>query len=163
MTRYLYFLMSLLLFVACSDDSDGDEEMTPDTEAPVISNLRWIDSPFYENDPVGDITDGSNYTISIQDGFQLAFSASDQSDIVEGEVYFTVNNDPNIREVLLSTEIILDFKEASFGYYHRVGNISLGAGEFYDLQPGDTYQFYLRVEDEVGLGSIVQWTADLVE
>ena len=163
---HLALLITFLFsFTACSDDNmDDNTDMTPDTEAPLLENLRWIDSPFYENDPEGPIQNNENYTISIRDGFQMAFNLKDESAIKSQRIFFTVNNDPSIFEEFLSEEIELSPPtDYFFQYFHRVGTISLGNGVFYELKEGDTYQFDMTFTDESDNTTTINWTADLVE
>lgn len=158
-------LMLVFAFTACSDDDiDDDQELTPDTTAPLITNFEWIDSPFYENDPEGPIENNGNYTISIKDGFQIAFNLKDESTIISQRIYFTVNDDPEIIEELLLQEIELSPPtDYFFNYTHRVNVIPLGNGEFYKLKEGDTYQFYMTFTDEANNTTSINWTADLIE
>lgn len=159
----IFAILLLVGLYSCEEEPVVVEDPINDTSPPEIYDFRWIDSPFYENDIGGPIIDGENYTLTISDGFQYILKVRDETNIAEGELYMLVNNDESLRETFLSKDIILDFKEGSFGYYFRVPKIALGSGVFYDLKPGDKYYFYLRFEDELGQETTMQWTADLVE
>ncbi len=143
---------------------DQNTDMTPDKEAPLVENLTWVDSPAYDNDPEGSIENNGNYTISINDGFQMTFNLKDNSAIKSQRIYFTVNNDPNIFEEFLSEDIALSPPtDYFFNYFHRVSSISLGDGVFYELKEGDTYQFYITFTDESDNTTNINWSADLIE
>ncbi|MDF1698367.1 MAG: hypothetical protein P1U56_21130 [Saprospiraceae bacterium] len=159
------FFPLLLLLCACffSNCSDDNFEPPVDKEGPEVLNLRWIDSPFYEKDIEGPISDGGNYTLSISDGFHIGFRIQDESLITSGEAYFLVNDDPDLVEYIFYPGTVFDYKEGSVGFVHRVPSISLGMGNFYDVQPGDTYHFYLSFEDELGNATNLNWTANLIE
>lgn len=134
-----------------------------DSSGPEFTRVSWIDNPWVDNDPTGDIFDGSNHTISIQSGFHLLINVNDQSNIDEGEIYYTVNNDPEIKEVLFSPDLIVNSTQSGISFVNRVDQIWLGPNEWYELQPGDTYQFNARFTDEFGNESRIGWTADIVE
>ena len=82
----------LLLFVICTVISCSDDEMEiqeiVDVEGPVLKRVKWIDHPRIDNDPTGEILDGSHHTINIGSHFQLAIDVIDENLIVEAEVYF---------------------------------------------------------------------------
>jgi len=159
---YILLLLVICLSAGCSDDDMDTEEMV-DTEGPEFSRVVWIDNPGIDNDPAGGILDGSNHIISIQSGFHLLVRVDDQNTIDEGEIYFTINNDPEIREVLFSPELIINSTQSGVSFVHRVDRVWLGSDDWYELQPGDTYQFHARFTDEFGNESAMAWTADIVD
>lgn len=163
MKLFKVLVILLLVGLYSCEEEPVIVDQVEDTSPPEIYDFQWIDSPFYENDIGGPIIDGENYTISISDGFQYILKVRDQSNIVEAEMYMLVNDDESIRETFISKDVILDFKEASFGYVFRVPRIGLDSGVFYELKPGDKYYFYFSVKDELDQEVGIQWTADLVE
>lgn len=156
------FIFSLItLFASCS--KEDPELPVVDNEGPEIHNLRWIDSPFYEGDPSGPIEDGENYMIGIDSRFQFNMDILDASNIEIGNVYFLVNNDPDIKETFISEGTIFGYKEGSIGIIYDIFKIALGGGEFYHIQEGDKFNFYVEFTDEHGNTSSISWTADIVE
>ncbi|MDF1698365.1 MAG: hypothetical protein P1U56_21120 [Saprospiraceae bacterium] len=157
----VYFLFILIgIMFSCSDNSI--EELV-DTEGPEIVDLRWINSPFYDKDIGGPILDGENYTLSISDGFQIRLRIQDESLIAEGEGYFLINNDPNLIKHLFGPSKIFRYKEGSIGSHYQHRKLLLENGEFYTIQPEDSYHFYLSFTDEYGNSTEMQWTANLIE
>lgn len=159
---HLSLIGILLSLVSCSSDDSNMQEIM-DTEAPEFVRVLWIDNPAIENDPAGDIVDNSNHTISIQSGFQLLIDVRDDNLISSGEVFFTVNNDPNIKEVIFSPELTIDSNQSGAGFTHRVDRIWLGPDEWYTLKAGDTFQFSASYTDEFNNKNRINWTADIVE
>lgn len=153
---------SLCVFVSCSDEESERTEIE-DNEGPEIYEARWIRVPAVENDPEGNIVAGGNYTISLQEGFHLKLGFRDLSDIESGYVYFLVNDNPEIRENIIYEGTVFNYQEGALGYVHQVKKISLGVGEFYNLQVGDKYHFYASLSDVHGNTTTMTWTADLVE
>jgi len=156
------FLFTICLLTSCSSD-DADIQEIEDLVGPEFKRVIWISNNSIENQPEGYIVNESNYTISIESGFHLLIDVIDDNIIEEGDVYFTVNNDPDIKEVVFSPSLIIDNNESGVGYVYRVGKVWLGPDEWYILKPGDTYQFYAKFTDEFGNESSMTWTADLIE
>lgn len=148
-----------LLFIGCTTDDDQLIPQVEDSNGPEIL-AKWIS---IQGDPAGPISDGENYTISIAAGFQLQLDVSDASNLESGVVYFLVNDDPTLREDILREETILGYKGAGFGYVYLMDRISLGNGEFYELQAGDKFHFYVSFSDEHDNTSSLSWTADLTD
>lgn len=151
-----------LLFIGCTTDKEEVIPEVEDNDGPAIM-ARWIDHPSIQGDPAGPISDGENYTISIAAGFQLQLDVSDASNLESGVVYFLVNDDPTLREDIILEEIILGYNAGGLGYVFRVASLSLGNGEFYELQAGDKYYFYVSFSDEHDNTSSLSWTADLTD
>lgn len=158
----ILFLCVVCAFMGCSDNEEEMQELL-DTEGPEFRRVEWIDSPFISNDPAGAIEDGGNYTISLEGGFHLLVDVRDANNIVEGEMYFTVNNDSEIKEVIFSPSLTIDLNQSGVGYVYRVNKVWLGPDQWYEIQPGDTYQFYARFTDEFDNESSISWTADVVD
>lgn len=159
--RILLFF-TICTFVSCSDDEMEIQEIV-DMEGPNFNRVSWIDNPAITNDPTGEILDGSNHRISIESGFHLLIDVVDESEIIQGEIYFTINNDPEIKEIIFSPDLIIESNQSGIGFVYRVNKIWLGPDEWYELQPGDTYQFFARFTDEFANESSMTWTADIVE
>lgn len=154
-------LLLLCTLVACGEDEPETASPVADIAGPEITNLRWIDHPRFD-DPSGPIEDGGTYQISIANGFQMIYTFRDASNLRATDCYILVNDDPTLREDILTIEN-LGYREGTSTFTHRVGSFWIGPGEFYDLQPGDTYHFYFNVDDEFGNATSMSWTADLVE
>lgn len=165
LSNLLFIAFLAFMATSCSDDDDNMEmEMAPDTTGPMFNDHRWIDSPFYENQPTGDIVPGGMYEISIASGFQYLANVSDESNMTIALGYITVNNDPDILEYMFFPPgAQLGYKEGTFGFVHRAPTFSLGGGVFYELQPGYELQFYLSFTDEFENETVVEWSARLVE
>ena len=165
--RLSHLLLLVVLAVAtssCSDDDSMEMETQSDTTGPSIYDHRWIDSPFYENDPSGDIEPGGEYQISIESGFQFLASVSDESNMTSAEGYMTINNDQDIREYIFGPAgAELGYQQGTFTFTHRTKSFALGQGVFYQLQPGDGMQFYISFVDEYDNETVVEWTANLVQ
>lgn len=151
---------SMFILFGCSDD-DMDMDKLADQEGPEL-NARWINNPPIEG-PTGPITDGSNYTISIEAGFHLYLDFKDDSNIESGVAYFLVNDDSTLRENIIYEGTVFGYKEGQHGYVFRVSKLSLGDGNFYDLKSGDKFTFYFELSDEAGNMSNMSWTADVTE
>ena len=110
-------LMAICLFISCAEDNAVQPEVI-DKEAPQITDLKWIDYSFIENDIGGSIVDNENYTISIESGFQTHHRVKDASIIESGVMYFTVNNDETIRQFYdaFSTD---DFNEGRTAFLEK--------------------------------------------
>lgn len=152
--------MLLLTLMSCNED-DPMMVLTPDVTGPEIRNLRWIDHPSRDV-PSGPVEEGGNYQISIAAGFHLAYEIYDESDIRSSDSYMLVNDDPTISKPFLTSDV-LAASDASHGFSFSWRKIPLEDGQFYDLQVGDTFHFYLNVDDEHGNVTSIRWTADLVE
>lgn len=159
----LILLFGMFGFLASCGEDEVIVEEKVDLEGPDIFDVRWIDHPSIENDPAGPIVDGGNYTISIEAGFQVNIDIMDDSNIESGVVYFLANNDPDIRENIIYEGTVFNYTEGTISFVHRVDQMSLGAGVFYDLKAGDVFHFYSNFTDEHGNESSMSWTADLID
>jgi hypothetical protein len=156
-------IFSLILFLFSCNETVILEPEFNDTNPPEFTRLEWIDNPWIDNDPVGIIENNSNHKISLEAGFHLLIQVNDASKIIEGDIFFTVNNDPSIKEVIFSPELIINSTESGIGYVYRVDKIKIDADTWYNVMPGDTYQFYASFTDENDLENTIFWTADIVE
>jgi len=152
-------IFGLILFQSCEKNEIIEEEI-PDTFAPTLKRVAWIYNPYYEG-PTGDIEDGENYSITIDNGFHLIYLISDESNLESVDSYFLVNNDPNLRETIVNKDLILDYKEGTFGFVQRATKFTSIDGEIYSFQPGDKLYFYLTAIDEFNNSVSMEWTADL--
>ncbi len=160
-TKLILLALTVLMF-SCEKESIVEEQLE-DTSPPEIYDARWIDRPSTDLDFGGPIVDRENYTISITGGFQFVIQLRDQSNLEQGEIYFLVNNDENLRYTVLNKTNVLNTTDYSVGCLYEHFKLSLGEGEFYDYKEGDRFNFYLNFEDELGQDISMQWTADLIE
>ncbi len=160
--KLIVSLSLIFCFISCTEDEPTNQIETIDNEGPLLRDIRWVDSPFVDGDLSGPIQDGGNYTLSIAAGFQISIDITDQNYIQEGVIYFLVNDDPTIRENIIYEGTEFGYSEGTINFVHRVDKIALGQGEFYEVKPGDTYNFYAEFEDEFGNKTSVSWSADLV-
>ena len=144
-------LFTLLLFTACQK-----EEIVPtaDTTAPVFTRLQ-VNLEF-------DANNNDRFELSLSEGFRIDLNVKDENTIVFFEGFFLVNDDPEIRSNVLGQPVV-NMEEFGGGFIHEVDSISLGSGVFYNVQVGDTYNFYFTVRDEFDNERNISFIADVVE
>lgn len=159
----LFLLLALFAPIGCSDDTAEPLEAL-DISGPEFTRVTWIGYPWVDNEPTGEISNGSHHIMSLEaDFFQLNLQVEDENFIAKADCYFTVNNDPEIKETILERDPMVGLKEFSLGFSRHLGWIQLGIEGRYYIEVGDTFQFYLNFIDEFGNESSMSWTAEIVE
>lgn len=155
-------LLAICCFMSCEDDATIRPQPM-DEEGPAIHNVRWINFPSVPNGPTGPIENGSNHNIPLGSCFQFTLIVEDQSEFATSEVFFLINDDPNLRRNIVRESNLTGLKETSIFSTSCAVRLSLGAGVFYDMSAGDSLHFYVNLTDTRGNPSNYSWTAELVE